>query len=203
MRSTSLRSDDSFAGQGQAGVKLLIYGSKEFGKVLRDLAIGCGHDFVGYIDDLHSGSDVVGSYESAKRLHPPGSVGVVVAIGYEHLDARWRIYQRVVADGYAVPTLVHERAYVRSLESIGRGSVIMATAVVDVGATLGDLTVLWPGAVVNHDGAIGANTFVSPNATVCGYARVGLSCFIGAGAIVVDHCSVPDNSFVKAGRVFH
>lgn len=179
-----------------------MYGSRDFGKVIRDLSEHCGHQFVGYIDDVHEGDEVVGDYAAAKRLHPPGSVGVAIAIGYGHLEARWRIYQQAVADGYSVPTLIHDRAYVHDPGSIGRGAVIMAGALVDVSARLGELAVLWPGAVINHDSVVGANTFVSPNATVCGFAVVGESCFIGAGAVIVDHCSVPAKTFVKAGRVF-
>lgn len=184
-------------------MKLLVYGSRDFGRVVRDLAQTCGHHFVGFVDDLYEGAHVLGNYGAVKSLYPPGSAGMVIAIGYGHLEARWKIFRKVVADGYEVPTLIHDRAYVRSPEGIGRGALIMAGAIVDVSVKLGELTVLWPGAVVNHDSVIGANTFISPNATVCGFVEVGESCFVGAGAVIVDHRSVPDHAFVKAGDVFH
>ncbi len=183
-------------------MKLLVYGSREFGRVIRDLLIVCGHEFAGYVDDMYTGEQFVGTYSAARLLHPPASCGMLIAIGYGHLEARWKVYQQVIANGYCVPTLIHDRAYVRDPEAIGRGAVVMAGAVVDVSARLGQLTVLWPGAVVNHNSVVGANTFISPNATVCGFATVGQSCFIGAGAVIVDHRSVPDGSFVKAGQVF-
>jgi sugar O-acyltransferase (sialic acid O-acetyltransferase NeuD family) len=183
-------------------VKLLVYGSKDFGRVLRDLLVICGHEFIGYIDDLNSGEEIVGNYTTATKLHPPGTCGIVIAIGYEHLAQRWGIFQRVSADGYFLPPLIHNRAYVRDPSAVGKGAVVMAGATVDVCARLADLVVLWPGATVSHDSVIGENTFISPNATVCGFVTVGRSCFIGAGAVVVDHRSVPDNSFIKAGQVF-
>lgn len=183
-------------------MKILVYGSMEFGRVLRDLVAHCGHEFIGYIDDLRSGPEIVGDYAKAAMLHPPGTCGIVIAIGYGHLARRWEIFQRVSADRYALPALIHDRAYVRSPEAVGNGTVVMAGAMVDVFASLSDLVVLWPGAVVSHDSMIGGNTFVSPNATICGYVTVGHSCFIGAGAVVADHRTVPDHTFVKAGSTY-
>lgn len=183
-------------------MNLLVYGSKDFGKVLRDLLVICGHEFIGYVDDLESGAEIVGNYTNAAKIHPPGTCGMVIAVGYEHLAQRWEIFQRVSADGYEIPSLIHDRAYVRNPDAVGKGAVVMAGALVDVGATLGEMVVLWPGAVVSHDSAIGANTFLSPNATVCGFVTIGHSCFVGAGAVVTDHRSVSDNSFIKAGRVY-
>jgi len=170
--------------------------------VLRDLLTSCGHEFIGYVDDLNSGAEIVGDYSRTSVLHPPGSCGIVIAIGYQHLVERWKIYNRVVADGYPVPALIHSRAYVRDPGAIGQGASVMAGAVVDFSASVGALAVLWPGVVINHDSVVGANTFVSPNATVCGFATIGHSCFIGAGAVVVDHRSVPDGSFIKSGRIY-
>lgn len=186
-----------------AAMPLLVYGSRDFGRVVRDLLERCGHQFVGYVDDVYDGDDVVGSYLKAKSMYPPGTVGIAIAIGYGHLEARWKIFQQVVLDGYRVPTLIHPTAYVRDPDAIGQGAVIMAGAIVDVAVKLGELTVLWPGAVINHDSVVGANSFISPNATVCGFVTIGQSCFVGAGAVIVDHRSVPDHGFVKAGHVFH
>lgn len=183
-------------------MKLLVYGSRDFGRVLRDLLGVCGHEFIGYVDDMNSGEDIVGNYATARRLHPPGTCGMVIAIGYGHLPQRWAIFQRVSADGYDLPPLIHDRAYVRSPGAVGKGVVVMAGATVDVGATLADLVVLWPGATVSHDSTVGSNTFISPNATICGFVTVGHGCFVGAGAVVVDHRVVPNNSFIKAGQLY-
>jgi sugar O-acyltransferase (sialic acid O-acetyltransferase NeuD family) len=183
-------------------VKLLVYGSAAFGTILRDLVGLCGHQFSGFIDDVYGGPDVVGEYAAARSKCPPGEFGVVLAIGYRDLDARWRVFERVVSDGYAVPVLVHPEAYVRTIESIGNGSIIMARAIVDLSAKVGECCVLWPGANVSHDSAVGRNSFLSPNCTICGFASIGPDCFVGAGAVVADHCDVPAGSFVKAGSVF-
>lgn len=181
---------------------LLVYGSLEFGRVVRDLARQCGHTFAGYVDDVHHGGEVLGNFEEVARRFPPERFEWALAIGYRDLAARWTAFQRVKARGYRLPPLVHPRAYVHDPGRLGEGCFVMASAVVDLQASLGALVVVWPGAVVNHDSVVGENCFLSPNATVCGCVTIGRQVFVGAGATIVDHVDVPAGTFVKAGSLY-
>lgn len=184
-------------------MKLLVYGSSEFGAVLRDVLADCGHEFAGYIDDVHPANPgVLGSFEQVRTSHPPSSAGLVLAIGYKHLEARRRIFEAARAAGYRFPALVHPAAHVHASAQVGEGAVVMARAIVDRQASVGEACVLWPGVNVSHDSRIGANTFASPSAVVCGFVTVGRDCFLGAGSVIADHRAVPDGSFVKAGSTF-
>ena len=183
-------------------MRLLVYGSREFARVVRRLLEGCGHEFVGYVDDRHEGSEVLGPYESVRLRFPPETCGIALAIGYNDLAARWRTFCRVRADGYEAPILYHPRAWVDDPSRLGMGAMVMAGATVNWNAAVGEVAVLWPGAIVNHDARIGRNCFLSPGATVCGFATVGDDSFVGAGTVVVDHGKVPPNSFVKAASLW-
>lgn len=182
--------------------QILVYGSREFGQVVRDLAGQCGFHFVGFIDDIDRGPGILGAWQEVSRGHDPALHGVAMAIGYGHLRERRALYERVRAQGYETPPLIHPRAYVRDPAAVGAGAFVMAGAVVDFAARVGPFAVVWPGATINHHADIGANTFISPNAAICGYSVVGEDCFIGAGATIVDHRTVPSGSFVKAGAVY-
>jgi len=182
--------------------RLLVYGSREFGQVVRDLACQCGFHFAGFVDDIDRGPEILGTWDEVSRHHDPTRHSVAMAIGYSHLRERRALCERVRAQGYEMPALIHPRAYVRDAAAIGAGSFIMAGAVVDFAARVGPFAVAWPGATINHHAEIGANTFISPNAAVCGYSVVGEDCFIGAGATIVDHRTLPPGSFVKAGSVY-
>lgn len=182
--------------------KLLIYGSRDFARLVKDIARQLDYEFVGYIDDFYTGGDIVGTYEEVKKNYLPESVYIVIAVGYNDLQARWNIYQKVTADKYTVPSLIHPAAYVRNTENIGRGAIVMARSVIDQNARLDELTVAWPGVVVNHDSCIRYGTFLSPGVIVCGFVNVGPLSFIGANAVVVDHVDIPGESFVKAGTVY-
>ena len=182
--------------------KLLIYGSTEFGSVVRELVRHCGADFGGFVDDWHVGADIIGTLADVIQKCRPEEYDFALAIGYKHLEARQRKYHELLAHGYRLPPLIHPQAYVSDSTTIGSGAMIMARAVLDVRTHIGDLAVVWPGAVINHDCTVDGNTFISPNATLCGHSRIGSDTFIGAGAVVVDHTTVPSGSFIKAGSVF-
>jgi len=178
-------------------MKLLMYGSREFAQTVAELALDCGHEIAGCIDDHASGPGVLGTFGEVLRSHPPGEYGIALAVGYSNLDGRWQAWQRIRAAGYATPALVHPRAYVARSAEVGAGAMVMAGAIVDVRARIGEAAVLWPGACINHDSSIGQNCFVSPNATVCGYVELGEHSFVGAGAAIVDHCAVPPRTRIK------
>lgn len=178
-------------------MRLLIYGSKDFSNTVTDLARHCGHEVAGKVDDFDCGPDILGSFESVKHNFLPSEYGFAIAVGYSNMEARWKVWQRVSLAGYKVPALLHPRAYVADNAIIGAGSMVMAGALVDVRARLGEISVIWPGACISHDCEIGANSFVSPNATLCGFVRLGNNCFVGAGSAIVDHCTVPSSTYIK------
>lgn len=179
-------------------MKLLVYGSSGFGAVVRCLADDCGHEFAGFIDDVHTGPNVLGPFDVVRRSHPPGAFHVVNAVGYKSLAARRAVSARVREAGYALPALIHPRSYVASSAVVGSGAFIMAMAAIDCRVEIGEDVVVWPSTSVNHDSRVGANTFLSPAAVICGDCHVGEDCFVGAGAVIVSHARVPDGSFVKA-----
>jgi sugar O-acyltransferase (sialic acid O-acetyltransferase NeuD family) len=181
---------------------VLIFGAGDFSNVVRALANECGRKVVGVIDETVNSSDVLDGLESAIKSFPPEVCEIVLAVGYSDLSARWLARERIRDAGYKLATLIHPAAYVYNVEKIAEGCLLMAGAVVDVNASLGEVVVVWPGVVVNHDSRIDENTFLSPNCTVCGFVRVGRQTFIGAGAIIADHVVVPEGTFIKAGNVY-
>lgn len=181
-------------------MRLLIYGSREFADTVSELATKCGHDVAGMVDDFSSGPRVIGTMESATRKFPPDRYGVAVAIGYSNLEGRWNAWKKAKAYGYHAPPLVHPASFVADSASVREGAMVMAGAVVDVRADIGEMAVLWPSACINHDVKVGNNCFVSPNATVCGYSTIGDHSFLGAGAVVIDHIDLPQGTLIKASE---
>ncbi len=183
-------------------MRILIYGSKEFAATVGDLVRHCGHEVAGMVDDFNVGAGIVGNLDFVARNFPSSEFGFAVAIGYSNIPARWKAWERIRAAGYRAPALIHPRAYVADNVAVGDGCMVMAGAIVDVRAKLGELVVVWPGACINHDAEVGSNTFVSPNATLCGSSVIGPGTFIGAAAAVADHSRVPASSFIKMNSIF-
>lgn len=169
---------------------------------MKELAVDCGYTVAGFIDDFNRGAGILGTFDEVRKTHHPTDHVLTMAIGYDDIPARWTVYQEVLKAGYRCPPLVHPAAYVSSKAQVSDGAIIMAGVIVDVRASIGELSVLRIGVVVSHDVIVKQNVFVSPNATLCGFAEVGRDSFVGAGAVVVNNVSVNEAAFIKAGTVF-
>ena len=180
----------------------LIYGARDFALILKDFLASHNLPFAGFIDDSTSGLDIVGTFEQVRTTYRPDECQIVLGIGYNDLEARWSVFEKIRKAGFTVATLIHHRAYVRDSGNIGEGAIIMANATVDCNAVVESAAVLWPGVVVNHDSRVGHNTFLSPSSTICGFVNIGPHSFVGAGAVVVDHVDVPESSFIKANELY-
>lgn len=183
--------------------KVLVYGSKEFGQVIKDLIIDCGHEFCGFIDDYSKGDEIIGDFEYVKANYSKDTYNIVIAVGYNNLKARWLVYENVCCSDYNTLTLIHPKAYVRDKTNLGSGSIVMAGVIIDTRVKIKQLNVFWPGVVINHNSIIESNNFFSPNTTVCGCCKIGNNCFIGAGSVIADHNTVNDDSFIKANTVYY
>lgn len=87
--------------------KILVYGSAEFGQVVNQVVLQCGHQFVGFIDDSNTGEEFLGRLPEISKNFPPHSYEIVFAIGYKHLHARQTLFRKIQALGYRTPFLIH------------------------------------------------------------------------------------------------
>lgn len=184
--------------------KLLIYGSKELGQVLKNLSEKCGHQFAGFIDDFNTNvPDVVGSFNDVREKFDPEHYSIAIAVGYKHILQRRKIFERVRDASFETPSLIHPNLYLDSSAVIGTGVIAMSACIIDYRAHIGDFAVIWPGTIINHDVIVGSNVFLSPGSVVCGYCRIGEDSFIGASTTIVDHITVPKNTFLRAGTIYY
>jgi UDP-N-acetylbacillosamine N-acetyltransferase len=180
--------------------QLIILGSKDFAKLVRNLALENGYDFLGFIDDYNKGKDILGTIDDLINFNKK-QVQVAIGIGYNNLIARENIMMRISEWGYDMPNLVHPKAYIARDVQLGTGNIIMNNVSIDHFSVIGDGNVFWPGSIISHDCKIDRNNFFSPSATVCGFCRIGSRNFIGAGTIIVDNVKVSSGNFIKAGSV--
>nr|WP_321513407.1 hypothetical protein [uncultured Pseudodesulfovibrio sp.] len=181
--------------------KFLIYGSQDFGQVVKNIVADTGNEFAGYIDDFNKGKDILGTFAQIQSKYATDEYCIALAIGYNNQPLRLEIFKKIIASGFQLPALVHPHSYVCKTCTVEDGVIIMENAIISYRAKIGATSVLWPGSVISHDSTIGKNCFISPNATICGFAKVGDSCFVGAGAVVVDHREMAPNTRLKALEV--
>lgn len=180
---------------------LILFGAGGHARVVLDalLLTGFRRGDVEVADDsatLH-GSDFLGAPVraagdcAARRFH----VAVGVARGREAVHARLQ------QQGHAPFTVLHPRASVSALATVGEGSFVAAQAVVAPLARLGESVIVNHGAVVDHDCVVGAFSHIAPNATLGGNVKIGRRVLVGAGATVLPGVEVGDDCIIGAGAV--
>lgn len=177
--------------------RLLIIGASGHGKVVADIARLNGYQEIAFLDDdpeVRSCGKypVIGTSRTAKDIDG----GVFVAIG--SAKVRRRIQQSVNSE--RIVTLIHPNAVVSDAQ-IGRGTVVMAGAVINPGAVIGEGCIINTSSSVDHDCRIGDYVHIAVGAHVAGSVEIGGETWIGAGATVSNNVSICAGCMIGAGAV--
>jgi sugar O-acyltransferase (sialic acid O-acetyltransferase NeuD family) len=184
---------------------LAVLGASGHGKVVAEVAAAMQYwtDIVFYDDQWpakqHNGSfAVVGDTRQLIGL-APASVDVFVAIGNN--ATRLAKQQLLVEHGFKPAILLHPRACIANSVSIGAGTVVMAGAVINAAATIGECCIINSNATVEHDCQLAAAVHISPAAALAGAVQVGARSWIGLNASVIQQVCIGSDVVVGAGAV--
>lgn len=177
--------------------RLLIIGASGHGKVVADIARLNGYQEIAFLDDnlevRRCGKyPVIGISSDVKDIDGD----VVVAIG--NAKIRRRIQQSV--NSARLATLIHPNAVMSDMQ-IGRGTVVMAGAVINPGVVIGEGCIINTSSSVDHDCRIGKYTHIAAGAHVAGSVEIGDETWIGAGATVSNNVTICPECMIGAGAV--
>lgn len=96
-------------------------------------------------------------------------------------------------------TVIHPKACVSSLATIGYNVLIMAGTVVTSNAALGNHLCVLPNTVIHHDVRIDDYTLIGANITIAGHSTIGWNCYIGSGSRIINNIEIGDFSLVGMG----
>ena len=121
--------------------------------------------------------------------------GIIIAVG----NNRDRKKEAEARRGAHFTYLIHPSATVASSALIGMGTVIMAGAVVQAQAQIGEHVIVNTNATCDHDSIIHDFAHISPGANICGSVEIGEGAWVGANATVIQGRKVPPWTVVPAG----
>lgn len=180
--------------------KLVIIGAGGHGKVVADIAKKKGYDEIVFLDDNESLTECGGYAVVGKsNQYADFNCDIFVAIGNSKI--REIVQTKVEQAGKTVPTLVHPNTSIAENVAIGRGTVVVAGAVVNPGAEIGRGCIINTGSSVDHDCKIADFVHVSVGAHVAGTVNIGKHTWIGAGVTVSNNVNICGDCMIGAGAV--
>ena len=200
-----------------------MLGASESGKLVPIVGVGAGMHAKSLLDAIHSsgrfevaglvdddparagghllGFPVLGP-DALERLRAHGVAHAFAGVGgIGDSSGRRRIFERLLAAGFEVPPIVHASAIVSPWVRLGRGAQVLAAAVVNAAAEVGDDVIVNTGAIVEHDCRLAAHAHVAPGARLAGLVTVGEGAHVGIGAVVIEGIRIGDGALVAAGAV--
>ena len=159
---------------------LLILGAGGFGQMVKETAIALGYEKVMFLDDAAKDEDVIGMCCDYVLKHEDYQEAVA-AFGNNKTRLFWT--DKLLEEGYNVPSIVHPSAIVSPSAVLEPGCFIMQRAVVNTHTKIERAALINSGAVVDHDSC------------VCAGAHIGL------GSVVKANCTIESGQKVEAGEV--
>lgn len=101
--------------------------------------------------------------------------------------------------GYEFENIVHPRAYISELATIGEGVIINAHASIMPFAKIGNHVMIHSNVVVEHDNILEDYVNLAPGVTLAGYVHVKKGAYIHTGASVIPNIIIGAHSIVGAG----
>lgn len=148
------------------------------------------------------GFPVLAGAESLARLKDEGVAHAFAGVGgVGDNGPRRAVFERLLAEGFQLPPIVHAAAVVSPWAQLGRGAHVLAGAIVNAGASVGDDVIVNTGAIVEHDCVLGAHAHVAPGVRLAGLVEIGEAAHVGIGAVVVGRVHVGAGALVAAGAV--
>ncbi len=197
------------AGPLQPPVRMVGLGAGTHAKSVLEAILSAGvYEVVALVDDdaAREGSELLGvpvvGPGALERLREEGvGSGFTGVGGVGDASTRRRVFQRLRAEGFELPPILHTAAVVSPRARLGLGTQVLAGGIVNVGAEIGDGVIVNTGAIVEHDCRIGAHAHLAPGTRLAGLVTVGEGAHVGIGAVAIEGVRIGAGALVAAGAV--
>lgn len=141
-------------------------------------------------------------FSEVQQTFPPETFRVVMATGYNDLNrVRESMFLRLKEKGYSVETYVHPDAFVYTEHTLGEGSVVLPSAVIEPGVRVGTNTMIWCNVTLAHHSSVADNCWIAAGTVISGQASVLRNSFVGVNATVVNDVTVGEYNIVGANAL--
>ncbi len=175
--------------------KIVILGAGGHGRVVADIARLNGYMDIRFLDDVTENKFCKIDGKISDFVQLLDDHDFFVAIGNNEI--RKQFFETLVANNANIVTLIHPNAVICKDVKIGKGTAIMAGAVINV--IIGDGVIVNTSSSIDHDCVIGDFSHISVGSHIAGTVNVGECVFIGAGATLINNLNIENNCKIGAG----
>lgn len=182
--------------------KLLILGAGGHGKVIAETAILMNKwQDIAFLDENPNikgilGYPVIGGLSECKNLLGEYTEGFV-AIGNNH--RRVELIMELEYHGFLIPNIIHPTSVISPTSRIGKGSSLLAGAIVNSSTEIGKGCIINTAATIDHDCILQDGVHLSPGSHLGGNVFIGKHSWICIGAVVSNNIIIGKDSIVAAG----
>ena len=148
------------------------------------------------------GVPIIGDDDELNKFHPDE---VIIANGIGMTtpghSARLDVAKKVREREFKCAKIIDSTAIISSDIEVGEGVQILAGAIVQPRAKIGQDCIVNTGAQIDHDCEIEPSCHICPGAILTGGVFVGAGTVVGAGAVLLPNVRVAPASLIKAGSV--
>ncbi len=187
--------------------RIVLVGASGHAKVIADAAQKSGQfEILGLIDTYQPIGEPLFNYKILGREEDlPGLVqeyaieGSVVAIGDNW--TRYQMVQRIkqLVPSLEFPTVIHPFTAIGRGAVIGAGTVLLAGAVINSDARVGDFCIINTNSSLDHDSELGDFSALMPNSATGGNVTIGAFSCLGLGASVIHSVTIGAHTVIGAG----
>ena len=188
---------------------IVIFGASGHGSVILDAIESAGiYQVVGFIDSYkevgskRNGYEVIGRKEDLPTLIEKFNIlGGIVAVGDNWL--RRNLVHRIlqIIPNFNFVTVIHPTVVLGKDVSIGKGTVIMARAVVNSNSRIHQHCIINTGSILEHDGELADYSSLAPRVSTGGHFRLGYCSAVSLGANVIENITIDQHTVVGAGSL--
>lgn len=165
--------------------------------------LGNNFDLLGFIDDTKEkqgkhrlgfevfSREAIERYSEAKILVVPGSS--------TSFQDRRRIIEGLHIPTNRLATVIHPKATISSLATIGHNVLIMAGTVITSNGIIGNHICILPNTVIHHDVIIGDYTLIGSNVCIAGHTIIESNCYIGSRSSIINNVVIGRCTLVGMG----
>jgi sugar O-acyltransferase (sialic acid O-acetyltransferase NeuD family) len=153
------------------------------------------------MNEKHLGHAVIGTDDDLPELARTIRFAMITLGQIKTPAHRTRLYQRAIALGFQLPTIVAPSAYVSRHAALGAGTIVMHGAIVNAGALVGKNCIINTRALIEHDATVADHCHISTGAILNGNTGIGSGSFVGSGSVIKEGASLGHSCVVGMGTI--